>query len=390
MLCHVVLEVVCKIVGDEMKKNYYSNPAWSSNAPPYRGWASDNPVNTSISQLNTFLDSLVPSAKCEVIRILYFNIFAFSTELANADLQINQYTYKFLTNVPVLAPLYAGGYATMSVSDWFNNPSEGILYWITTVLESTDPTFSDTSLSNAYYTLYPYINQLITLVPTESLEIVSRILYKFLIAPASASSSDGGASDLVGTQLQFSVSELIIFGGLLFNSLMAVENSLHKAQNLYDANTAVFPFTDCYDYIELASNYYSPLFTSLTDNVVSNIASRSALSSPNYWNVLVHTTPSARTSSVDINRIPGSLIPTLNFLRNVSSAVEQLSTWVLSNPGSSVPATDLYSPDFITAVTAIQSNIATQVTANIQNAINSMASQTSVHSARWNQDLNAI
>jgi len=403
-----MLAVVLKCI-KASKTNFYNNPTWSCNAPPYRGWASEGSVNTYNTVINPYLDTIITSSNStDIGRIIYYYVYAFAIELANPDLQINRYTFKFVTNVAVSAPNYDNtSIVTQTMSEWFNNADvqTGLLSFTEGFLTVADPSFALTGTPNSQYSIAPYITQLLTSCPTCTVEVVDRTPLYFLIAPLTTSSSDGNSITLLSYSIQYSIELFLILSGLLYNIIISIESALTRSQNLTDSyGTPVFQ--EAAMFMTEAAGAFTLLITLINDSIVSSNASLSAVSAPKYWQLLSYTTPSPRIGSCDINRIPGSIIPTLQFCYHMCEVI-----YTLSGPGY-IQSTDpidwktLYVCDFQCAVVKVHGSgdigasctcsyppmtpDITIVQSLIQQTIDSLASQTDVHYGRWNQNLNAI
>ena len=366
---------------DNVQTAFAKEYQWSSPILPYKGWAANNCVQSATNPLNvsgiasTLTGATDSSGSVAALTyILYYYLYAFNTEVKNLSIQINQYTYAHLvTNTP---PFSYNGSPVQSVAEWIN-------YLFSQLIVQMPTSFFDATQS-----AFPLIEaSIFNNVLTATVETLEHIPLYFLTYPQGPSTSNSSTY----TTLTAEVSNilLIIFIGLLYNTFSAITPALSKVDMLYDPKTHEYIFDTAASSIAAAFSAFASLAGPVNQTVTQTGANpgQNALTTKQFSYAITYTQKSSRTSSVDVNRIDGSLVPTLTRVLQLWNVVVALANEVLS------PGSPTYNSEYINAVTALTTPAAnTAVADNIQAAIDSFAAkgQLNIHYSRWSQNLTNI
>lgn len=316
-------------------RHFTEEPQWFSANSPYKGYASNNAINSIVSQLNINpVYSLTnPISATTLARIVFNKLSAQYNDFVNYTTQINRYSYRFMGVKSVVVSStadYTGTfYTNKTVEEWFvvmwdylsalpcfseagtiYGASSAGLYWDSTATATSGALGID-SIIGYFTTNSVYIE---SLVPE---------IYKAL--------PSGSISSLLTStaQNEFLTFMFIVFTSLLLKQLQALHIGFLKIADLTTSvGDAIFsgPSSD----ITLALQAYSTLYV----NFIVSCATTTDISTGNVQGCFINVNTFAqanavaaldsRNASVDPNRVPGSLIPTLNFQRNLCSAITNI------------------------------------------------------------------
>lgn len=363
---------------DNVQAAFAKEYQWSSPILPYKGWAANNCVQSATNPLNVSgISSTLTSAATDSVAflsyILYYYLYAFNTEVKNLSIQINQHTYAYLVNN---TPSFSyNGSGNESVAYWVNYLTEGLA----TILATPPSAFFNSDQPFPLIATSVFANVL-----TATVETLEHIPLYFLTYPQGTTSSSSSTYSMLKAEASNIL--LIIFIGLLYNTFSAITPALSKVDTLYDPKTHEYIFDTAASSIAAAFSAFASLAGPVNQTVTQTGANpgQNALTTKQFSYAITYTQKSSRTSSVDVNRIDGSLVPTLTRVLQLWNAVVALANEVLS------PGSPTYNSDYITAVTALTTD--TTVAPAIQAAIDSFAAkgQLNIHYSRWSQNLTNI
>jgi hypothetical protein len=383
-----ILQSINAAVSDK----YASNPKWSCPILPFPGYAANNAVNSGTNPLNigavlNFSQQAGYTSTASYVAafyIFYWWLYALYSETVNSSSQVNHYTYDFLINVQVTATDYDTTLKTKSVATWI---AESFALF--------DSIYNGTYVgSNAPFpqytadgTLAPIFETLLLTVTIATADVTDRIPILYLLSPYDASSSAAGnATGATAINTEGPLSLFVIFLANLYNTLSSISPALNKITTLYDANGHyVFEIAASQMALVLDQvyNYSAQVQSTIVYPSSTGNTALSPLSNQSFFTALTYTTKNARVSSVDLNRINGSLVPTLTRTLQVWTYVQYLATQI------SVSAYFAgYNTDFKTVITNIIAD--TTIATEVQTAIASFNDQLDVHYSRWSQNLTNI
>ncbi|NDE17941.1 hypothetical protein EBZ80_23750 [bacterium] len=363
---------------DHVQVTFAKEYQWSSPILPYKGWAANNCVQSATNPLNvsgistTLAASSGENDVTALTYILYYYLYAFNTEVQNLSIQINQHTYAHLVNN---TPAFSyNGSAPESVSFWVDK--------LTTDLAAILPA----KFFNTIYSPFPLIqSSVFNIIQTATVETLEHIPLYYLTYPQGpARTSAATYTTLVS---EGSVILLIIFLGLLYNTFSAITPALNKVDTLYDPKTHEYIFSAAAGNIAHAFATFSSLAGPVNTSVTKEGDASNALSTKQFSYAITYTQKSARTSSIDVNRIDGSLVPTLKRLLQLWQSVRAIAQEVLTL----APSKPAYNSTFIADVTNLITGAPSDsITKDIQDAIDSFSGQLNIHYSRWSQNLTNI
>lgn len=367
---------------------------WSSPILPYKGWAANNAVQASLNPINfTGLEqslALAGAAKTILLSfVLYFYTYAFNKEVSLAGSQINYHTYEYLVNSPNVTVAGVPAPTTRSVTAWISYLESSLQTAITSTPGGLGTIFFGTSSAT---TLAPIQNTILDVITVATVETLEHIPLYYLMWPQPSSSSS--ATTYNNLQSEAAVILIIIFAGLLYNSFSAISPALEKVYSLYDPNTLQYIFDTASDNIKNAFTAFTPLVKALNSSATNGGTNGigNPLTGQQFSYAITYTQKSARTTSVDINRIDGSLVPTLTRLLQVWQAVQALATYIAGKDNYTVANDQQWNQAFRYAISGIQGD--TSISGYIQAAITSFGptekNQLGIHYSRWSQNLTNI
>jgi hypothetical protein len=371
-------------------RHFSEEPQWFSANSPYKGYASNNAINSIVSQLNInpVYSFTNPISATTLARIVFNKLSAQYNDFLHYTTQINRYSYRFMGVKSVVTSStadYTGTYYTnKTVEEWFvvmwnfmsalpcfseagttYGASSAGLYWDSTVSTPSGALGIDSVLG--YFT-------------TNSVYIESLIPEVYKVLPS------GSISSLLTSTAQndFLIFMFIVFTSLLLKQLQALHIGFLKIADLTtSAGDAIFasPSTD----ITLALQAYSTLYVNFIVSCATTTDSVTGRVQGCFINVNTFARANAvaaldsRNASVDPNRVPGSLIPTLNFQINLCNAITNIYNNTYFN-------TNIYQtlvPTCQTAMTALVGALPT-VNSYLSTAITDLDSTSGdIHYGRW-------
>lgn len=387
---------IIQSIYNQVQTSYAFNSQWSVPLVPFKGWAANNTVNSGNNSLNIkgIVDSIPPSAGSaglgsSIAFLLYYWLYAFHTETSNANLQINHYTFNLLSEIQVQAYDYNGVEVTQSVALWIQLMTQQLQAQIT--LQNSPP-WDQFFASQVGGSAYEYIKPVLDTVTIGTTEILTRIPPPFLLSPYTGLVSDYESNIANAAHLPLIL--LVIFINTFYNNLTAIASALNKISILRDPQTNVLVFEQASTNVQNALQLLygtKGYLTNLTENIVT-LYYNSPLDNQKYGYATAFTTKSARTSSVDANRINGSLVPTLNNVLQLWQVTQYFAQQIqdYGSSGSVVcsPPFNAYTSEFQKSIQDIVSD--TSITTSLQTAITSFDSQLYIHYSRWQQNLSNI
>ena len=381
---NIFLSILQSIL-NAVSAKYATNPRWSSPIVPYPGYAANNAVNSGANPFNV---SSVNSTTAYggqsqqnygPFYIFFWWLSAIHQETQNSSSQVNHYTYDFLTSTTSSAVDFSATAQTYTVVQWidvaytnfYSNYYQSSPQWLNRNTDSS---------------LYFLLDQVVSAITVATGEAVDRIPLFYLLAPYVTSSPFGSASEAASYKTSAPLVVFVIFSGLLYNTLTSVSPALNKISLLHDAaGNYVF---------EVAASKISDVlatYTTLLSNVNKYIAlnptggdvTTTPLSIPLFYLGTTYTVKSGRTSAVDLNRIDGSLIPTLKRIKELWLLVQSLATTI-----SASTAFGSYNGNFQSAINAVIAD--SNILPWILQAIASFNTQLDIHYSRWSQNLTNI
>jgi len=383
------IDILKKIVST-VSSNYSNNERWSSPILPNKGYAANNTVNSGYNPLNvrSIRDSSGTTID-QIAGLLYYWLYFFNSEVSalNKTQQINHYTYEFLVNNVVTATDYSSTTLSQDVSFWINSATTTLA----TIINTNYSSFFGTPSSGSAWSI---IQEIFTAVNVCPVDAVERIPLAYLLSPKPVTQGGSGA-DYTSVSKLATIVLLEVFAGTLYNNLSAITPALTKISSLYDPQTLTYVFDQAATSIQSAftkiSTYLENLNKAIVYNTVNTTLIVSPLSTDDFAFATTYTTKGSRTSSVDLNRIDGSLVPTLYHQQNYFIALQNLANYIITNDTtySAVAPDPTYPSDFKTALVDIQTDSA-NVLGDFSTAISSFNSQLSIHYSRWSQNLTNI
>lgn len=355
---------------------------WFSANSPYKGYASNNAIDSCVSQLNIYPVSSVGNNN---LTAFFLGRLAFSltsgqyNDFNNYDVQINRSTYRFIAEkTMVLVQDYSGVPQTKTVQEWF------------TVIWNELQTQTCYSQAGAIYVGFYWdcivntyttmgIDSFLGYFPTNSVFMESLIPAFYKILPTSTISSSSSASNWN----YYYTFLYTLCAVLLIKQLQAINIGFLKIKDLTDSS-GFLVFSDASGFIAAATATYGQKFIAfLTATGQSTTNSNSQQSGPFMtldFFVQVNSVGAlaARNASVDPNRISGSLIPTLRFQICLINALQGIFV--------SPYFTNLLADQTGMLIMNINqfNSVLPMVKGDIQAAINSFGpEQLAIHYGRW-------
>jgi hypothetical protein len=323
---------IIKAVREGILTRFSLYQQWFSANSPYKGYASNNAINSCFSQLNVYPVSQLSGASLSATYLgrLAFNLVSAQyNDLENYTTQINRYAYRFIAaKTTVTTTNYNNVTETLTVAEWFSviwqqlsvntqayKNGGGVysgLYW--------DFSFDVGQVS---YTLLG-LDSIYGLFSTNCVFIESIIPVFFKVLPDTAIASSQ-LSSIANTYYSFIY---MTFSVLLLKQLQALTIGFLKVKDLTDSSGNLI-FSDAAGYISAAASTYANSFVTFTtatgisqtvgNNTLGPFINLDFFSQANTAGAL-----DARNASVDPNRIPGSLIPTLQFQIDIIDALNSV------------------------------------------------------------------
>ena len=389
--CTTFQTVVSAIIA-QVSTSFTSDPKWSSPILPYPGYAANNSVNSGSAPFNEVAYQVTknvigaPSTTTSggnatdpsVFYIFYWWLTALKNELDAELSQVNHFTLTYLAEIDVTV-----GPTTKTVDQWINDSWTGF-----NTLYELLPQYASRSTAGSG-SLYTLINTVVNGPVTISVtDLVDRIPLPILFTPTTAQQSSSQLNDLIGASPIYMT---IITSGLLYNTMSSVVPAFQKITPLYDPKTSLYVFEVAAGKVKDAFAVLTPLVSAFNTAVCSTVLVNGLTvptSVAQFYYCTTYTSKKARESSVDLNRISGSIIPTLTRLKQLFALVQALATIALSNTVG-------------TNTTPVSTNAAYNASLNgfigntsfallIDEAIASFADQLDIHYSRWSQNLTNI
>jgi len=310
-------------------RHFSEEPQWFSANSPYKGYASNNAINSIVSQLNInpVYSFTSPISATTLARIVFNKLSAQYNDFVHYTTQINRYSYRFMGVKSVVNSStadYTGTYYTnKTVEEWFvvmwdylsalpcfsqtgttyGSGSAG-LYWNSTATQTSGALGIDSILG--YFT-------------TNSVYIESIIpeIYKAL--------PSGSISNTLNTtsQTDFLTFMFIVFTSLLLKQLQALHIGFLKIADLTtSAGDAIFASAS--SDITLALQAYSTLYVNFIVSCATTGTTGCFINVNTFAKANATAALDSRNASVDPNRVPGSLVPTLKFQQNLCDAITNI------------------------------------------------------------------
>jgi len=359
---------------------YADNPRWSSPILPYPGYAANNAVNSGGNPFNVATFKLIATAGSSWFAFypVYWWLRGLNNEVVNSSAQINHYTYDFLVSTSVtLVPIGGGAPTTQSVAQWIQDD------FATLEIEyENSPQYTQRTNASSTYNLLVSVVDGVTIA---SGDIIDRIPITYLLAPLT-NTVLGTGSEAINLINSSPLVIFIILGGLLFNTLTSISPALDKLSPLYDAS-GNYVFETAALKVATATTTYTTLLSTVASTITvtpdDGDVTKTPLSVDVFYKAQTYTLKNARTSSVDLNRINGSLVPTLNRVKQLWSTYQTVASSIQSSS-----AYGNYSTSFKNAIQAVVAN--TSITTDLTLAVDSFDSQLDIHYSRWSQNLTNI
>lgn len=335
---------------------YYSQLQWSSNLAPSRGWASNNSVSSYTTNLNPQYND-----KQTLIRILWIKVYALSVEIKNPSVQPNRHTYAFLTEGLTITPS-----GSIPVQPDVSSYLSVLLAFIETTL---DPKF----VSNS-----KWISIVLDAALSNTTSLASR-LPTCVYAYESSANIDQVTATVAQTSEKLT---LLVFSVLLYNQIVALASAARKAYTLpFQQASTILPLlvTEAFPLVQALISSYTTLNYQLSINEVQ--AYVSAL-----------TIPSSRDCSFDVQRINGSLVPTLEYQKAVANAILALLNNIDPNTNPYPPPEGPSAAETTAALAAYSDYLSNEFIPKIDTIITSLAPYNAIFSTtlQYDQDLRAV
>jgi hypothetical protein len=365
-------------------RHFTEEPQWFSANSPYKGYASNSAINSTVSQLNInpVYSFSNPISATSLARIVFNKLSAQYNDLLNYTTQINRYSYRFMgvksTVVASTADYTGTFYTNKTVQEWF------VVMWD---YLSVLPCFSETGTIYGSGTAGLYwdstvsttsgalgIDSILGYFTTNSVYVESVIPEIYKVLPSSSNSN----LTVSGTQNEFLTFMFIVFTSLLLKQLQALHIGFLKIADLTtSAGDAIFasPSLD----ITLALQAYSTLYVTFIVSCATTGTTGCFINVNTFAQANAVAALDSRNASVDPNRVPGSLVPTLKFQQNLCSAI----TNIFNNTYFS---TNIYTNQVATCKAAMAALVAALPTVNsyLTTAITDLESTSGdIHYGRW-------
>jgi hypothetical protein len=355
---------------------------WFSANSPYKGYASNNAIDSCVSQLNIYPVSSVGNNNLTAFflgRLAFCLTSGQYNDFNNYDVQINRSTYRFIAEkTMVLVQDYSGVPQTKTVQEWFTVIwSELQTQTCYSQVGAIYVGFYWDCIVNTYTTMG--IDSFLGYFPTNSVFMESLIPAFYKILPTSTISSSSSSSNWN----YYYTFLYTLCAVLLIKQLQAINIGFLKIKDLTDSS-GFLVFSDASGFIAAATATYGQKFIAfLTATGQSTTNSNSQQSGPFMtldFFVQVNSVGglAARNASVDPNRISGSLIPTLRFQICLINALQGIFV--------SPYFTNLLADQTGMLIMNINqfNSVLPMVKGDIQAAINSFGpEQLAIHYGRW-------
>jgi hypothetical protein len=356
---------------------------WFSANSPYKGYASNNAIDSCVSQLNIYPVSSVGNNNLTAFflgRLSFCLTSGQYNDFNNYDIQINRSTYRFIAEkTMVLVKDYSDVPQTKTVQEWFT------VIW--NALQ-TQTCYSQAgaiyvgfywdSIVNTYTTMG--IDSFLGYFTTNSVFMESLIPAFYKILPTSTISSSSSYSNWN----YYYTFLYTLCAVLLIKQLQAINIGFLKIKDLTDSS-GFLVFSDASGFISAATAAYGQKFIAFltatgqsTTNSTTNQQTGPFMTLDFFVQVNSVGALAARNASVDPNRISGSLIPTLKFQICLINALQG----IFVSPYFTNLLTD--QTGLLTMTINDFNTILPMVKGDIQAAINSFGpEQLAIHYGRW-------
>jgi hypothetical protein len=386
--CGVFQTVVSAIIA-QVSIAFTADPNWSSPILPYPGYAANNSVNSgsapfnetayqvtkNVIGANSTTNSGGNTADPSVFYIFYWWLTALKNELDAELIQVNHFTWSYLAEIDVTV-----GVTTKTVKQWIDDSWNSF-----NVLYETLPQYSTTDGTSLYTLITAVVNGPVTISVTD---LVDRIPLPILFAPVATLKS---SSELNSFITAAPIYMLIIISGLLYNTMSCIVPAFQKITPLYDPKTGDYVFEVAAGKVKDAFAVLTPLVSDFNSTVVSAVlgnANTVPTSVSQFYYSSTYTSKKARESSVDLNRISGSIIPTLTRLRQLFALVKNLAGIAKGNTSGTNTCPISPNAPYVASLNGFINNLS--FASLIDDAIASFADQLDIHYSRWSQNLTNI
>lgn len=361
---------------------FANNPNWFSAILPNKGYASMSSTNSVFGQPNFApllqnynVNNSGLSAQT-LARTIYSKLYAQNLDFANADYQINRYTYTFIASAIVTTDDIVGDSITQSVAQWFQ--------YIVNAWHDFSLIYDWVTNTNWYW--YSYIQPILDITTVNAVIVEQFIPSNFIVfAPSTSSQSSLSYS---ADQTFFYVYVFTLLSIVLAKQLRALSLSSAKIAFLKDDSNNTYPFEDVNTYLKTAETAYLEAFgtfISQTNTNDSTLLQGPYLDFSTLTNLNTIAALDPRNCSADPNRSPGSFQPTIRYQIVLVTILIHIS----SNSVFNTYATS-QTPSFTDAYQNFIQQITDVVEPSLNNAYNSLNSRQDIHYGQWPQNMSNI